>query len=876
MPLKLSTSSLKLSLLFLIQQKKWGIHMKWYTFSINDIKQKLKTDESGLAKAERQNRLKQNGPNEMTQKEQAKLWQKIAKHFTDLLMLVLIGAALLKFATGEVVEGSIILLVVIVNGLVGYWQERKAEESLDGLKQMMGQEATALIESQPVNVASEELVQGDIVLLKAGDVVPADLRLIEVHDLTIEEAILTGESEPVEKTNAKIEGDALAGDQLNMAFSGTLVQTGTARGLVVETGDATEIGQINQALQSVQAQTTPLVKKMHQLNKQIFRGILALIVFLLFFTSFRYGMDWSLLFSASIALIVSMIPEGLPAVMTMILSMGVKEMAEENAIIKGMPTVETLGSMTVICSDKTGTLTKNEMTVTDVITEDSVMIKEIMNNCQELKTKNEQSIEEIQGNPTERALLTYISEEKMELKPILAKIPFSSSYKYMATLHETAKRHIIFVKGAPEVLLAKAQLTKEDNQAWQEQGLSLARKGQRVLGFAYKEVSSAELTHEDLNDLTFVGMAGIIDPPKESAIKAVAQAQQAGISVKMITGDHKATAQAISEQIGLKHTSKVLEGIDIDLLSDEELSTVVDKVDVFARTTPEHKLRIVTALQKKEEIVGMTGDGVNDAPALKQADVGIAMGIKGSEVSKQAADMVLADDNFYTIVNAVKEGRRIFDNLQKTINFFLPTALAQGLIVIVALLMNRPLPLTPIQILWVNMVTTITLSYALGFEKVSADAMNRSPRDTKAGILSGYNFFRIIYVSLLIMVPAYLLAMRFDGSALQQTILLQSIVLGQAVYMINCRELVDPAINRRFFENKLLFISLGILLVLQLTVIFLPLAQQLIGTTALTVGQQLVIMGNATLLFLVVEIEKRISKTIIQRKAKSASQCMND
>ena len=311
-------------------------------------------------------------------------------------------------------------------------------------------------------------------------------------------------------------------------------------------------------------------------------------------------------------------------------------------------------------------------------------------------------------------------------------------------------------------------------------------------------------------------------------------------------------------------------------MTDEDLAEAVGKVDVFARTTPDHKLRIVTALQKKEEVVGMTGDGVNDAPALKQADIGIAMGIKGSEVSKQAADMVLADDNFYTIVKAVKEGRRIFDNLQKTINFFLPTALAQGLIVILALLMNQPLPLTPTQILWVNMVTTITLSYALGFEKASGDTMNRPPRETKKGILSGYSFFRILYVSLLIMIPAYFLSMRFEGAALQQTILLQSIVLGQAVYMINCREMFDPAINRRFFENKFLFISLGILLVLQLGVIFLPLGQQLIGTTALNLAQQLVILGNALLLFLVVEIEKRISKGIFRRKEKAVSRYQND
>ena len=850
--------------------------MKWYKQSIEEVLTKVDSQTTGLSKEEREARLKNNGPNKMEEKEQVKLWRKIAKHFTDLLMIVLIAAALLKFATGELAEGGIIFLVVIINGFVGYWQERKAEESLDGLKQMMGQEATVLNEGQPLKLDSENLVKGDVVILKAGDVIPADLRLIEVHDLTVEESILTGESEAVEKTVAVISQNALAGDQLNMAFSGTLVQTGSAFGVVVETGDATEIGKINHALQSIQAQTTPLVKKMHQLNKQIFRGILALIVFLLFFTSFRYGMDWSLLFSASIALIVAMIPEGLPAVLTMILSMGVKEMADENAIIKAMPAVETLGSMTVICSDKTGTLTKNEMTVQEVVTEELPRVKEIMNNCQDLKTKDHQKIEDIHGNPTELALLKYIAEEEQQLKPVAAKIPFSSSYKYMATMHNDGEDQLIFVKGAPEVLLEKADLTNEEKTNWEKRGLELARKGQRVLGFGYKKVSSEELTHESLSGLTFVGLAGIIDPPKESAVRAVEQAQQAGISVKMITGDHKATAQAISEQVGLKHTSKILEGTDIDSMTDEDLAEAVGKVDVFARTTPDHKLRIVTALQKKEEVIGMTGDGVNDAPALKQADIGIAMGIKGSEVSKQAADMVLADDNFYTIVKAVKEGRRIFDNLQKTINFFLPTALAQGLIVILALLMNQPLPLTPTQILWVNMVTTITLSYALGFEKASGDTMNRPPRETNKGILSGYSFFRILYVSLLIMIPAYFLSMRFEGAALQQTILLQSIVLGQAVYMINCREMFDPAINRRFFENKFLFISLGILLVLQLGVIFLPLGQQLIGTTALNLAQQLVILGNALLLFLVVEIEKRISKGIFRRKEKAVSRYQND
>lgn len=841
--------------------------MKWYKLSTEQVKQKTRAETTGLTQKERQTRLETDGLNKIEKQEQLKPWQKFAKHFTDLLMIVLMIAALLKFFTGDIIGGSIILLVVVINGLISYWQERKAEDSLDGLRNMMGQESVVLSDGIQETIDAEQLVRGDIVILKAGDVVPADLRLIDTHDLTIEEAILTGESLAVEKQSATIEETSPTGDQVNMAFSGTLVQTGSAQGIVVEIGNQTEIGKINQALQSVKVQTTPLIKKMHQLNKYIFQGILALIVFLLFFSSLRYGLELNLMFSASVALIVSMIPEGLPAVLTMILSMGVKEMAKENAIIKGMPTIETLGSMTVICSDKTGTLTKNEMTVMDVLTDEPQMMKEIMNNCQELKTKDDQPIKQLKGNPTELALLNYVKNDALSLKPVLGKIPFSSSYKYMATAHSVDNQFLVFVKGAPEILMQKSQLTETEKLNWEEQATQLAEKGQRVLGFAYKAFNeSTELTHELLTELTFVGLSGIIDPPKESAIQAVREAQQAGISVKMITGDHKETAKAIGIQIGLKHTENVLEGVDIDLLSDEELAKQVQKVDVFARTTPEHKLRIVTTLQKNDEIVGMTGDGVNDAPALKKADVGIAMGIKGSEVSKQAADMVLADDDFHTIAKAVKEGRRLFDNLQKTINFFLPTALAQGLIVIVALLLNRPLPLTTVQILWVNMATTITLSYALGFEKASPNVMKRPPRKTNAGILSLYNVFRIFYVSLLIMVPAYLLSIQFDGTALQQTILLQSIVLGQAVYMINCRELLDSSLNQGIWKNKALFISLGILFILQTIVIFLPTAQQLIGTTSLSLNQQLLIFGNALVLFLIVEFEKKISKKLLSKK----------
>ncbi|MDA9460252.1 cation-transporting ATPase, E1-E2 family [Enterococcus mundtii 3F] len=845
--------------------------MTWYKETAEQTMNKLKTTKDGLSNQERTSRLEIQGRNEIEVKKKVSPLRKFLKHFTDLLMIILMVASVLKFLTGDYIEGSIILLVVIINSFVGYWQERKAEESLNGLKSLMSQDAVVFSEGVKKSIPATEIVQGDIVSLAAGDVVPADIRLIETYSLMIEEAALTGESDAVEKMSEPLGAELGAGDQLNMAFSGTLVQAGSALGVVVETGNTTEIGKINQALQSVQQQTTPLVRKIHQLNKQIFRGIVFLSLFLIFFTSFRYGLEWNFLFSTIIALIVSMIPEGLPAVLTMILSLGVNEMAQEQAIIKGLPSVETLGSMTVICSDKTGTLTKNEMTVVETMTEDETRLLEIMKNCQEVQTKDDQVVEALSGNPTELALLRYTAEQNLPLKTALAKLPFSSSYKYMATLHEEQDHAVVFVKGAPEVLLSKSSLSQSEQQQWINQASQLAKKGQRVLGFAYKQLPiEQELDHAQLQQLTFVGIAGIIDPPKESAIQAVRECQQAGISVKMITGDHKDTAQAIADQIGLKHTSNVLEGIDIDQLSDQDLAKKVSKVDVFARTTPEHKLRIVEALQENGEIVGMTGDGVNDAPALKRADVGIAMGIKGSEVSKQAADMVLGDDNFHTIAKAVKEGRRILDNLQKTISFFLPTSLAQGLVIIWALLANQPLPLTPIQILWVNMVTTITLSYALGFEQASKDTMSRPPRDPNQGILTKYNVFRIFYVSLLIIIPAYWLAMQFEGQALQQTVLLQNIVAAQAVYMINCREQVDASLNRGFFQNKFLFISLGILFVLQTGVIYLPFAQQVIETTSLSFAQHLPILANVLLLFTIVEVEKRISKTWIKRKEREA------
>ena len=839
--------------------------MKYYNQTTDKTLKHLDTTRKGLPQGERQQRLERIGPNKLKESKQKPLWQKIGKHFIDLLMVVLIVAGILKGITGDYVEMSIIFAVVIINGLIGYFQERKAEASLNGLKQMMAKEAVILTEGHRKKVAAETLVPGDLLLLHSGDILPADVRLLEAHDLLIEEAPLTGESLPIEKTAETLTGTLPLGDRVNLAFSGTQIQAGSAIGIVTDTGDQTEIGKINSALQNVAPQTTPLIRKMNQLNQQIFKGLMLFIVFLVFFTTLRYGMEANLLLSAVIALIVAIVPEGLPAVLTMILSMGVKEMSDQKAIVKSMPAVETLGSMTVICSDKTGTLTKNEMTVTDLILPEQAPtsaiadLKLIMNNCQDLRTSKQQAVSQLQGNPTELALLRYAEDADQELLEKVQKIPFHSQHKYMATAHLMEEQLTLFVKGAPEVLLAKANLTPAESTYWQTEIANLAKKGQRVLAFAKKDLEPEAVIQEELKDLTIMGLAGIIDPPKPAAIKAVASCQEAGIVVKMITGDHKDTAQAIGRQIGLKHDS-VLEGADIDRLSKEAFAQAVKKTDIFARTTPEHKLRIVTALQEQGEIVGMTGDGVNDAPALKKADIGIAMGIKGSEVTKEAADMVLADDNFATIATAVKEGRRIFDNLKKTINFFLPSALAQGLLVIFALLIDRPLPLSPVQILWVNMVTTITLSYALGFEKAHENTMKRPPRDPKEKILSLHSLARILYVSVLITIPAYLFSSQVADPVVAQTMLLQSIVLAQALYMINCRELLDASLNKSILQNKALWISLGALVLVQSSLLTLPFMQNLIGTTSLSITQHLVLLAGALLIFAIVELEKKLLK----------------
>ncbi|WP_313168562.1 HAD-IC family P-type ATPase [Streptococcus parasuis] len=878
--------------------------MEWYRLTKEELFSNLESDEDGLDAISRQERLAKEGPNELSKGEEISEIRKFLSHFNDLLVYALIVSAALKGFIGDFIDMAIILFVVLVNALIGYIQEAKATDSLNSLSNMMSANAVIWTGNEKVTVDAASLVKGDIVFLKPGDIIPADLRLLDAYNLVVEEAILTGESTPVNKSTDIIESEADLGDRLNMVFSGTLVNAGSAKAVVVETGDRTEIGKISEHLKSVEDSETPLITKMKLMNKQIFAVVAGLIVFLVIFSFFYRDMTGDELLSAMIALAVSAIPEGLPAVLSIILSVGVTRMARQNAIIKKMPAVETLGSMEVICSDKTGTLTKNEMSVVAVITADDLFdttdpnehdnqINQTSSNqaltkmvetalyCNDTKITYKGGVREIIGNPTEGALLDWANQMALtENVKEISKLPFDSAYKYMATLVDVEDKRYIYLKGAPDVLLdivekevSHNQVKVFDESPWNEKIATNAKLGQRILAAAYKEVSNTKetLTHEDISsDMILVGLFGIIDPPKKEAIEAVRVSRQAGISVKMITGDHKDTAMAIAKDIGIENYANALVGKDIEALSDEELEKVIMSTDVFARTTPEHKLRLVEAIQRNGQIVGMTGDGVNDAPALKQADIGIAMGIKGTEVTKDAADMVLSDDNFATITNAVKEGRRVYENLKKTIYFSLPTAFAQGLVVVVSLLADRPLPLSSVQILWLNMVSTITLSFALGFEPLDEKGMTRPPRDPKENILSSYAIFRTVYVSLLLAGLGFsinsFLGSKGASIPIMQTTLITTLVFGQVFYMINCREIIRFSITKTILSNKVLWYSLAILAILQLLVTYAPFMHVALGTTVIT-GQHIGISVLAGLaVFIIVEIEKTITRTFFKPK----------
>ncbi len=866
----------------------------------------LNSAEHGLTAAQAQHRAAQYGPNLLPQAAGPSLWYRFFKHFHDTLIYVLLFSAAVTALLGHWLDTAVILAVVIINAVIGFIQEGKAEQALAGIRQMLSVHANVCRDGQWQQVPAEQLVPGDVVKIRSGDRVPADLRLLDTTELRIEESALTGESQPVAKQTESVAPDAALGDRSCLAFSGTLVTSGRGIAVVTAIGAATEIGQINQLLSEVQGITTPLTRQMNQFGRY-----LALVIALLALLMLAVGMllhDYSHaeVFLAAIGFAVAAIPEGLPAILTITLALGVKQMADRKAITRRLNAVETLGAVTVICSDKTGTLTRNEMTATEVVTVQGQyqvsgvgyqpqgelrLAEEPVNlaahpalaalieviavaNDSQLVEKDGQWL--VHGEPTEGALLCLAEKAGFEREQHqrLAVIPFESENKFMASLeqHRNGSRQLL-VKGAPDRLLprcsiqlnAQGQAEPLNEAFWQQQLNTLSSQGLRVLAAAGRDTEQTELGLNDLTGLCFYGLIGIIDPPRPEAISAIAACRAAGIRVKMITGDHAGTAEAIGQEMGLAAdaTLKVYTGQQLEQASSEQLQQMALAGDIFARTSPEHKLRLVQALQQQGEVVAMTGDGVNDAPALKQADVGVAMGIKGSEASKEAADIVLADDNFSTIAAAVAEGRTIYDNLRKAILFILPTNGAQGLVMLCAVLFGMTLPLTPVQILWVNMVVAITLALALAFEPAEPGVMQRPPRQSSAALLSTAFLRRIALVSLLIGGSAMALFQLALAQGLDlataRTVTVTALVVAQAGYLLNSRHLNSFSLKPTLlFTNRIAWLAIAILVLLQLAFVYSPLLQLWFGTQPLSLQHWLWSLGAALLVMLLVEVEKKL------------------
>ncbi|MEX2354117.1 MAG: cation-transporting P-type ATPase, partial [Gammaproteobacteria bacterium] len=768
-----------------------------HALTTDQVLSDLKTSSKGLNQDDIEGRIETYGLNRLPEPPKRSVLIRLLLHFHNILIYVLLGAAVITAMLDHIMDTLVILAVVIANAVIGFVQEGKAEKAMDAIRDMLAPSASVLRNGERHSIKGEELVPGDIVLLEAGDKVPADLRLLKTHGLQIQEAIITGESVPVEKEIEPVESNAALGDRSCMAYSGTLITSGQGKGVVVATGSFTEIGRISGLISRVETLTTPLVRQMDIFAKWLTILILVIAAILLAFGYFLERFDFTDMFMVVVGLSVAAIPEGLPAVLTITLAIGVQAMARRNAIVRRLPAIETLGSVSVICTDKTGTLTRNEMTVVSLVTtktlftvtgtgydpagdihqdDDRIDPNEVPVTtelglaallCNDARLHEKDGVWSVEGDPMEGALLAYARKAGLDEITLHGNwtrtdlIPFDAKHRFMATLNHDHENHAcIFVKGAPEQILSMCDTQRTgdtgterlDPDYWRQQAENIARQGQRVLAFAVRPVQPEHTVLEKTDiegRLTMLGMTGLIDPPRPEAITAVAECHNAGIRVKMITGDHAGTAAAIGRQIGLQNPDRVLTGTELDNMNDAELRTIILDTDVFARTSPEHKLRLVMALQAHGMTVAMTGDGVNDAPALKRADAGIAMGKKGSEAAKEAAEIVLADDNFASIAAAVREGRTVYDNIKKVISWTLPTNAGEAMTIIAALLLGLTLPITPIQILWVNLVTAVTLGIALAFEPTEENTMRRPPRPRNQPILTGTLAWTIILTAFL-------------------------------------------------------------------------------------------------------------------------------
>ncbi|PMR77540.1 HAD-IC family P-type ATPase [Billgrantia endophytica] len=888
----------------------------WHAMSVDDAMAQLESSQDGLSDETAKARLEEHGPNRLQQEKGRPWWWRLLEQFNNILMIILLVAAVASLFLGHTLDALAIIGVVIIIALIGFIQEGKAEQALDSIRNMLSPQANVLRGGKRRTIDAEELVPGDIVMVESGDRAPADLRLIEAKRLRTEEAALTGESTPVDKQTAPVEEDADLGDRSAMAFASTIIVQGTGRGLVVETGAHTEIGRISEMLRSVEQLKTPLLQQLDRAGRVLAIFILAAAALTAAIGVVIHDQSISAMFMAAVGLAVAAIPEGLPAIVTISLALGVQVMAKRNAIIRRLPAVETLGSISTIFSDKTGTLTRNEMTAQaiwlpegefrlsgigfspegklhaapqdtdsqehgdDISLDDYPALAHFLKVgtlCNDSELANDDGRWTIHGDPTEGALVVAAAKGGFDIRELRDEhpredaIPFESERKYMATLNDMDGKRLL-VKGAPDRLLEMCHRVRGsdgdgelDQNTWEERIDDLSSRGLRVLALAEKEAGdiSGELDDDDAEEgLVLLGLVGLLDPPREAAIEAVKQCLEAGIRPVMVTGDHAVTARAIAGQLGFAQTERALTGREVEAMSDEELETCILEVDVFARAAPEHKLRLVKAMQAKGGICAMTGDGVNDGPALKRADVGVAMGVQGTEAAKEAAEMVLADDNFATIVGAIEEGRKVYDNIRKTITFILPTNGGQGLSIMLAVLGGTLLPVTPLQALWVNMVVAVTLGLALAFEKGEADIMQRKPRDPSAALLDLFLLWRVVFVSILLLIGVFgmftwILQVQEGSQELARAGAVNMLVIGSAAYLINSRFLVNSALSiHGIFGSRPVWIAIGLVLLLQLGWTYLPFMQTIFGSAGLSPMHWLVILVGSVAIFLIVEMEK--------------------
>ncbi|CAM3022660.1 cation-transporting P-type ATPase [Legionella pneumophila] len=880
----------------------------WYDCTDADMCNELITSiKEGLTITESQNRLLKFGYNELPSLPPRSVFKRLLSQLNNALILVLLAAAITTLFLGQITDSVIIFGVILINTLIGFIQEGKAEKAIAAVHGMLSLHATVLRENKRMIIPASELVVGDLVLLQSGDKIPADLKLVRTKNLKINEAILTGESNTVEKKIGVLASDTPLAEQTNMAFSGTLVTSGKGEGVVIATGVDTEIGKINQLLTQVQPLMTPLIKKMSSFSQWLSGFILAFAGFLFLIGYFLHHFSALDMFMASVGIIVAAIPEGLPVILTVALAIGVQRMASRYAIIRKLPAVETLGSVSIICTDKTGTLTRNEMSVQKIcLTTNEMDVSGVGYNsngsfhfegkkiqpqehhdlltlatacvlCNDAELDFQDDEPKLQGDPMEGALLSLAAkaglyrhqlEEQFTLKDV---IPFDAEHRFMATLHHQENSAFIYLKGAPEGVFnfCSFQFHNQGHDAfdldyWQQKTSNLAQQGLRTLAIAYKPAS---INHEKIefadvtSGLVMIGLVGIIDPPREEAIHAVKECRAANIRVKMITGDHAITALAIARQLGIGDGQQVLTGNELYELNDERFEQLIETVDVFARTSPEDKLRLVKALQAKGYVVAMTGDGVNDAPALKRADIGVAMGHKGTEVAKEAAEMVITDDNFASIVAAVKEGRTVYDNLKKAILFLLPTNGGETLSLAIAIMTGTILPITPIQILWVNMTCSVALGLALAFEPSEPHIMKRAPISIHEPLLSKYLVWRIIFVSILfsacIFIVFYWALWHGESIEMARTMAVNTLVLLEIVYLFSSRYIHGPSLTWKGMQGtKPVLVAIGLVAFLQLNFTYMPFMQEIFKTESLNLWSNVGIGAIGIFSFIIIEFEK--------------------